>query len=266
MCLYACVWKYACMYDSSGNLLVFLVSKVCKALIFGLCTFYWFFIFLPGNWKTASDSLYSEWCKYFWFLWMCWTIVVEMVCGEQSLFLYDDVFHVQYSGRTSSFNWCIWNIFQWWVECCWTEIEVFWDVMHCQLVNAWQWTHVTSQNTCIFSNTAVRTQMLHILALFTYTQTSEDMHITTSVTSRVCGWSVELDQPTRVRLFSYMAPNQCQFILFHFQKYFESMYLKTWHVSSLYNLILLVSSVEGKEFLDYLSDWLHIKKDSVPLN
>jgi hypothetical protein len=42
---------------------------------------------------------------------------------------------VQYSGRTSSFNRCIWNIFQWWVEFCWTEIQVCWDVTQFQLVN-----------------------------------------------------------------------------------------------------------------------------------
>lgn len=137
MCVYMYVYEsmHVCVNDIHGNLLVFLVNKVCESLIFQLVYVLLIFIFLPGNWKTACDSLYPEWSKYFWFLLECWTIMVEVVCGEQSLFLFDDVFHVQYSGGTSSFNWCIWNIFQWWVECCWTEIQVSWDVMQFQLVN-----------------------------------------------------------------------------------------------------------------------------------
>lgn len=136
--VFICMCMKVCMYVWMASVVICWFSLSVKYVnhsFSSLSTFYWFFIFLPGNWKTACDSLYPEWCKYFWLLSECWTIMVEVVCGEQSLFLYDDVFHVQYSGRTSGFNRCIWNIFQWWVDCCWIEIQVSWDVIQFQLVN-----------------------------------------------------------------------------------------------------------------------------------
>jgi hypothetical protein len=154
---------------------------------------------------------------------------------------------VQCPGRTSACNWSIWNIFQWWVDCCWTKIPVIWDVMQCHLVNTSRH-NVTSHKTWIFSSTTVRNSDMACCPLRLHTDLSRYAHHHTH--NEQSSWLKCSMRPTKLVSVSFMY-GSASLLCFTFRSILSPFIYKHYRNHSFCNHILYILKSNPHPFYSF---------------